>query len=97
MIIDITGTILTPGKGKGRYRTRYAFSPLAKIEVVTSVCTGHSNMPQACRTAMGSSPISNAIPKKKDHPIGWSFFLVDDIGLEPMTFRTSSGCSSQLS
>ena len=25
------------------------------------------------------------------------FFLVDDIGLEPMTFRTSSGCSSQLS
>ena len=24
-------------------------------------------------------------------------FLVDDIGLEPMTFRTSSGCSSQLS
>jgi len=23
--------------------------------------------------------------------------LVDDIGLEPMTFRTSSGCSSQLS
>ena len=27
----------------------------------------------------------------------WFFFLVDDIGLEPMTFRTSSGCSSQLS
>ena len=25
------------------------------------------------------------------------YFLVDDIGLEPMTFRTSSGCSSQLS
>ena len=24
-------------------------------------------------------------------------YLVDDIGLEPMTFRTSSGCSSQLS
>lgn len=24
-------------------------------------------------------------------------FMVDDIGLEPMTFRTSSGCSSQLS
>ena len=23
--------------------------------------------------------------------------MVDDIGLEPMTFRTSSGCSSQLS
>ena len=25
------------------------------------------------------------------------YYLVDDIGLEPMTFRTSSGCSSQLS
>ena len=25
------------------------------------------------------------------------FYLVDDIGREPMTFRTSSGCSSQLS
>ncbi len=25
------------------------------------------------------------------------FSMVDDIGLEPMTFRTSSGCSSQLS
>jgi len=25
------------------------------------------------------------------------FVMVDDIGLEPMTFRTSSGCSSQLS
>ena len=25
------------------------------------------------------------------------FNMVDDIGLEPMTFRTSSGCSSQLS
>ena len=34
--------------------------------------------------------------KKKTHPFGW-VFLVDDIGLEPMTFRTSSGCSSQLS
>ena len=35
--------------------------------------------------------------KKNTHPFGWVFFLVDDIGLEPMTFRTSSGCSSQLS
>ncbi len=26
-----------------------------------------------------------------------SIKMVDDIGLEPMTFRTSSGCSSQLS
>ena len=35
--------------------------------------------------------------KEKPHRMVWFFFLVDDIGLEPMTFRTSSGCSSQLS
>ena len=35
--------------------------------------------------------------KKEGHPCGCPSFLVDDIGLEPMTFRTSSGCSSQLS
>ena len=35
-------------------------------------------------------------PKKKNHTERCGF-LVDDIGLEPMTFRTSSGCSSQLS
>ncbi len=29
--------------------------------------------------------------------LGKLSYLVDDIGLEPMTFRTSSGCSSQLS
>ena len=34
---------------------------------------------------------------RKTTPNGVVFFLVDDIGLEPMTFRTSSGCSSQLS
>ena len=39
----------------------------------------------------------NTIPNKKDHPLDGLFYLVDDIGLEPMTFRTSSGCSSQLS
>ena len=38
---------------------------------------------------MGSSPMPQ---KKKRPPDGWSFILVDDIGLEPMTFRTSSGC-----
>ena len=31
------------------------------------------------------------------HLTVWVLILVDDIGLEPMTFRTSSGCSSQLS
>ena len=35
--------------------------------------------------------------KKNRNPTVAVFFLVDDIGLEPMTFRTSSGCSSQLS
>ena len=37
------------------------------------------------------------VTKKKNHAKRRGFFLVDDIGLEPMTFRTSSGCSSQLS
>ena len=36
------------------------------------------------------------VRKKKNHAKRRGF-LVDDIGLEPMTFRTSSGCSSQLS
>ena len=39
----------------------------------------------------------NTIAIRKTTPDGVVFFLVDDIGLEPMTFRTSSGCSSQLS
>ena len=39
-----------------------------------------------------------SIKKKKTSSFRMRFlFLVDDIGLEPMTFRTSSGCSSQLS
>ena len=46
------------------------------------------------RIEMGSSPMP---PKRKTTPFGVVSFLVDDIGLEPMTFRTSSGCSSQLS
>ena len=44
---------------------------------------------------MGSSPIPYQI--KKTIRMDGLFYLVDDIGLEPMTFRTSSGCSSQLS
>ena len=44
---------------------------------------------------MGLSPTSE---NKKSHTFGCGIsYLVDDIGLEPMTFRTSSGCSSQLS
>ena len=48
------------------------------------------------RKKMGSSPIS-IFKQKRNHTQRCGFFLVDDIGLEPMTFRTSSGCSSQLS
>ena len=40
---------------------------------------------------------SYATKKRRDILLDVSSFLVDDIGLEPMTFRTSSGCSSQLS
>ena len=37
----------------------------------------------------------NTIPKQKSHP-GWDdfFLLVDDNGLEPLTLRTSSACST---
>ena len=34
----------------------------------------------------------NRNKKEKPHQMVWFSFLVDDIGLEPMTFRTSSGC-----
>ena len=57
------------------------------------VSTGHL-FASAAPLPPSSSPIS---PKRKTTPNGVVFFLVDDIGLEPMTFRTSSGCSSQLS
>ena len=43
---------------------------------------------------------SNSIPSYSNFftdKISSNKLLVDDIGLEPMTFRTSSGCSSQLS
>ena len=43
------------------------------------------------------SYVENVATKEKSHPVWDDFSLVDDIGLEPMTFRTSSGCSSQLS
>ena len=45
-------------------------------------------------------PKKSALKNPNLLPIGRSsdfLCLVDDIGLEPMTFRTSSGCSSQLS
>ena len=52
-------------------------------------------MPLAACIEMGSSPVVSI--ETKTPPNGWCLILVDDIGLEPMTFRTSSGCSSQLS
>ena len=85
----------------GRYRTRFNQGVAGYIYSENLLCSAiphpASDSPPDCRIEIGSSPISNTIPKRKTHPFGWVFFLVDDIGLEPMTFRTSSGCSSQLS
>ena len=55
-------------------RTRCAFSPLAKIKVATSVCTGGRNCPPDSSAAMGSRP-APCEKRKKDHPFGWSFFF----------------------
>ena len=54
-------------------RTRHAFSPLAKIIVATSVCTGGRNCPPDSSTAMGSSPAPCEREKKKAIPIGMTF------------------------
>ena len=45
-------------------RTRFAFLPLAKIKVATSVCTGGRYCPPDSSTAMGSSP--RPLPNKKE-------------------------------
>ena len=37
-------------------RNRFAFLPMAKIKVATSVCTGGRNCPPDSSTAMGSIP-----------------------------------------
>ena len=73
-------------------RDSFAFSPKAKIKVRLGLALAGGAHPR--RIQMGSSP---SCTKKKNHTEWCGFFLVDDIGLEPMTFRTSSGCSSQLS
>ena len=39
----------------------------------------------------------NKNKEKRSKTIGFGAFLVDDTGLEPVTSRTSSGCSYQLS
>ena len=51
----------------------YIFCHKQKIKVAASVCTGVSNMPPACCTAMGSSP--NTIEKKKNHTEWCGFFF----------------------
>ena len=42
----------------------------------------------------GVAALWAAEPKMKGHPFGCPFILVDDTGLEPVTSRTSSGCST---
>ena len=54
-----------------------------KIEVVTSVCTGHSSTPPGCCMELGSSPSQH---KKSRHPHGYLDFLVRWKGLEPPTY-----------
>ncbi len=54
-----------------RGRIRFAFLPLAKIKVATSVCTGGSKCPPDTCTAMGSNP--TPLNHKKDTPFGVSF------------------------
>ena len=67
---------------------------LDEIMEATVFCTGGSRCPLDICIKIGSRP---SCTKKKNHTEWCGFLLVDDIGLEPMTFRTSSGCSSQLS
>ena len=57
-------------------------------------CPPDTFLPCQGKAALFESYIWNAIPKNKTHPIGWVLFLVDDIGLEPMTFRTSKEAPS---
>ena len=81
----------------GRYRTRFAFSPLAKTIVLPPSSWRQATVHRTVASKWVRVLSLNAIPKRKTTPFGVVSFLVDDIGLEPMTFRTSSGCSSQLS
>jgi hypothetical protein len=52
---------------------RFAFLPLAKIKVATSVCTGGRNCPPDGSTAMGSRPAPWKKEKKKSRP-DWDDF-----------------------
>ena len=79
----------------GQHRTRFALSSWrGENHGVAAVEFGGKQEPTGLLHLMCSSPLL----EQKEKPIRLDgFLLVDDIGLEPMTFRTSSGCSSQLS
>ena len=78
-------------------RTRYAFSPQAKIEVETSVRTGFSKCPPDTCTAMGSSPAPCEKRKEKSHP-SWDDFSFSGCGGRTRTYdlRVMSPTSFQL-
>ena len=65
-----------------------------KIVVAASVCTGVSNMPPACCTAIGSSPFVQA-KKENPHRMVWVLFLVDtywlNSNLKQIQFLAGSG------
>ena len=78
-------------------RTRFAFSPQAKIEVETSVCTGFSKCPPDTCSAMGSSPVLCEKRKEKSHP-DWDDFFFSGCGGRTRTYdlRVMSPTSFQL-
>ena len=55
----------------------------AQIRVATSVCTGGRNCPPDSSSAMGSSPPSSHLEKKKAIPVGMTFsFLASRTDLD---------------
>ena len=61
------------------YGNRFTFSPLAKMMVATSFCTGGRNCPPDSSTSIGSIHSLS----KKQHPIGVLSFLEQGTGIEP--------------
>ena len=53
------------------------------MKVSTSVCTGGSNTPPGCCSAMGSNPPDQYPYHKKDQSVGLVFFVVGEDGFEP--------------
>ena len=52
------------------YGSRFAFSPMAKIDVADSVCTVVSNSPPDCCIPIGSTPFP-LLKQKPPTPMGW--------------------------